>query len=103
MTIKLNGKVLYPTDSAKYLGVKIDSKVNWKTRVNDIATKLEQANAMLNQVRDFVNANILKSTHYALLESFIDKTSIQLTVSIFSRKRHLELLILKTLMLTRLL
>ena len=42
MTIKLNGKILYPTDSVKYLGVKIDSKLNWKSRVNDTATKLEQ-------------------------------------------------------------
>ena len=27
----LNGKRLYPIDSVKYLGVKIDSKLNWKS------------------------------------------------------------------------
>ena len=41
MKIKLNGKILlYPTDSVKYLGVKIDSKLNWKYYPNATATKL---------------------------------------------------------------
>ena len=60
MKIKLNGKRLYPTDSVKYLGVKIDSKLNWKIHVNATATKLNREHAMLYKVRDFVNANILK-------------------------------------------
>ena len=40
MKIKLNGKRLYLTDSERYLGVKIDSKLNWKSHVNATATKL---------------------------------------------------------------
>ena len=52
---------------------------------------------MLYKVRDFVNGNILKSIntlfgpHLNMLASYGDKTSLQLTVSTFSRKRHLEL------------
>ena len=38
MEIKLNGKRLYPTDSVKYLGAKIDSKLKRKSHVNAIAT-----------------------------------------------------------------
>ena len=76
MKIKLNGKRLYPTDSVRYLGVKIDSKLNWNSHVNAIATKLNQANAMLYKVRDFVNANILKSIYYALFESHINYACI---------------------------
>ena len=40
MKIKLNRKRLYSTDPVKYLGVKIDSKLNWKSHVNATATKL---------------------------------------------------------------
>ena len=69
--IKLSRKRLYPTDSVKYLGVKIDSKLNWTSHVNATATKLNRANAMLYKVSDFVNANILKSIYYALFESHI--------------------------------
>ena len=76
MKIKLNGKILFPTDSVKYLGVKIDGKLNWKSHVNAAATKLNQANAMLYKVRDFVNPNILKSIYYALFESHINYACI---------------------------
>ena len=76
MKIKLYGKRLSPTDSVKCLGVKTDSKLNWKSHVNAIATKLNRANAMLYKVRDFVNANILKSIYYALFESHINYACI---------------------------
>ena len=42
MKIKLNEKILYPTDSVKYFAVKIDSKLNWKSHVSSIATKLNE-------------------------------------------------------------
>ena len=76
MKIKLYGKRLSPTDSVKCLGVKTDSKLNWKSHVNAIATKLNWANAMLYKVRDFVNANVLKSIYYALFESHINYACI---------------------------
>ena len=69
-------KILYPTDSVKYLGVKIDNKLNWKSHVNAIATKLNRANAMHYKVRNFVNANIIKSIYYALFESHINYACI---------------------------
>ena len=104
MKIKLNEKRLYPTDSVKYLGVRIDSKLNWKNHVNATATKLNRANVMLYKVREFVKANILKSIYLnhtlTMPASYGDKTSVQLTVFTFSRKRHLELSILKSVMLT---
>ena len=76
MKIKLNGKRLYPTHSVKYLGVKIDSKLNWKSHVNANATKINRANAMLYKVRDFVNVDIFKSVYYALFESHINYACI---------------------------
>ena len=111
MIIKLNDKRLYPTDSVEYLGVKIDSKLNWKSHVNAVATKLNQANAMLYKVRDFVNMQIFLNQyimHYlnhtlTILASYGDKTSAQLTFSTFSRKRHIKLSISKRVMLTPLL
>ena len=56
----------------KPLDFKIDSKLNWKSHVNATATKLNRANAMLYKVRNFVNANILKSIYYALFESHVN-------------------------------
>ena len=58
------------------LGVKTVSKLHWKNHVNTTATKLNRANAMLYKVRDFVNANILKSIYYAFFESHINYACI---------------------------
>ena len=99
----LNGKRLYPADLVRYLGVKTDSKLNWEIHFNAIAIKLNRANVMLFKVQDFVNANILINAihimHYlnstlTMLASFGDKILTQLTVSTFSKKRHLKLSIL---------
>ena len=94
----------------RYVGVKIDSKLNWRSHVNAMATKLNRANSMLYKVRDFVNANILKSICYALFESYINYVCIicgQYLSTInrlyILQKRHLESPILKSVMLTPLL
>ena len=36
LKIKLHSKRLYSTESVIYLGVKIDSNLNWKYHVNDL-------------------------------------------------------------------
>ena len=51
MKIKPNGKRVYPADSVRYLRIKIDVKLNWKSHVNAIVTKLNHVNAMLYKVR----------------------------------------------------
>ena len=47
LKIKLNGKRLYEADSTKYLGIQIGKRLAWKQQVNDVAIKLNKANAML--------------------------------------------------------
>ena len=47
LKIKLCGKRLYPTESVKYLRVKIDTNLSWQYRVNDLSTKLNRANAQM--------------------------------------------------------
>ena len=34
LKLKLNGKRLYPTNSVKYLGVKIDENLSWKQDID---------------------------------------------------------------------
>ena len=43
LKIKLSGKRLYPTESVKYLGVKIDANLSWQYHVNDLFVKLNRA------------------------------------------------------------
>ena len=46
LKIKLCGKRLHPTESIKYLGVKINTNLTWQ-HVNDLSIKLNRANALL--------------------------------------------------------
>ena len=60
LKIKLCGKRLYPTESVKYLGVKIDTNLTWQHHVNDLSIKLNRANALLFKMRKYVSIKILK-------------------------------------------
>ena len=71
LKITLNGKRLYETNLVKYLGIKMDKKLNWIAHIDDIALKLIGTSAMLYKGRDFVNAGILKAIYHALFESHI--------------------------------
>ena len=61
LKLKLNGKRLYPTNSVKYLGVKIDEHLTWKPHIDGISTKLNKSNAMPSKIRHFVDQKNFKS------------------------------------------
>ena len=59
--IKLSGKRLYPSNSVKYLGIKIDRFLYWHDQVNSIAVTLNGANALLLKIRNYVNTKTLRN------------------------------------------
>ena len=71
LKMKLCGKRLYPTESVKYLGVKIDINLSWQYHVNDLSTKLNRANALLFKMRKYVSPKILRSIHFAFSDSHL--------------------------------
>ena len=87
LKIKLNGKKLYPTSSVKYLGVKIDSNLNWKEHMNSIAVKLNRANAVLSKLKVYVSFSILKSIYYSIFESNLNYANIVWAQNICSSHR----------------
>ena len=76
LKLELNGKILYQTSSIKYLGIKIDQYLNWEDHINNIAIKLNTANAMLYKVRQFVNERTLISIYHSLFDSHLNYASI---------------------------
>ena len=71
LKIKFCGKRLYPTESVKYLGVKIDTNLSWQYHVNDLSIKLNRANALLFKMRKYVRRNILRSINFAIFDSYL--------------------------------
>ena len=70
--IKLNKKRLYPSQSLRYLSIKIDQNLNWKNHIIDIAGKLNKAHALLIKIRNSVNIIILKTIYFAIFDSHIN-------------------------------
>ena len=55
LKIKLCGKRLYPTESIKHVGVKIDKNLSWQNYVNDLSIKLNTLNNLLFKMRKYVS------------------------------------------------
>ena len=71
LKIKLCGKRLYPIESVKYLGVKIDTNFSCQYHVNDLLIKLNRANALLFKMRKYVSLKILRSIYFAIFDSYL--------------------------------
>ena len=59
LKLKLNGKKLQLTNSVKYLGVHLDSHLNWSKHIEVLAPKLNRAAGMLAKIRHYVSVNDL--------------------------------------------
>ena len=71
LKIKLCGKKLYPTESVKYLGVKIDANLTWQHYVNGLSIKLNRANALLFKMRKYVSLKILRPIYFPIFDSYL--------------------------------
>ena len=69
-------KTLYPSESVKYLGVKIDDNLNWKDQTYDIITKLNRENVLLYKIRNYVTFNTLKAIYFPIFDSHINYANL---------------------------
>ena len=101
--LKLHGKSIYATVSVKYLGTNVDENLNWHQHINNVAVKLNRANAMLSKLRHFVNKKLLSCTYsiHVLLGHriliplkdlyFTEKLSAACPMSFLKRNKHIEI------------
>ena len=68
--IKLTGKRLYPSNSVKYLGVRIDKFLHWHDQVNNIAVKLNIANGLLLKIR-YVKLKTFRNIYFTMFDSYL--------------------------------
>ena len=74
--LKLSRKRLFPTDSVKYLGVKIDGNLLWESHIDYLSVKLSRANALLFKIRNLVNSSILRTIYFSIFESHLNYCSL---------------------------
>ena len=71
LKLKLNGKNLKLTNSVKYLGVYLDSHLNWDKHVEILAPKLNRAAGMLAKMRHYVSSDSLRNIYFSIFHSIL--------------------------------
>ena len=89
--IKLTGKRLYPSNSVKYLGVRIYKFLHWHDQVNNIAVKLIRADALLLKIINYVNMKTLRNISYTIFDSHLTYSCIVWAQNINAVNRHIIL------------
>ena len=72
LTIKIKGTKFFLFNFVKYLGILIDSKLNWKIHISELTKKLHRATAILSKVRHYVSKPTLKSLYFSLFQSHLN-------------------------------
>ena len=67
----INGKHLKREYSIKYLGIFIDSHLNWKSQVNYIAKKINRSIAILSKLRYYLDRHTLITLYNTLIYPFL--------------------------------
>ena len=75
LKVKINGRKLYPSDNVKYLGIYLDSHLNWSKHCEYLATKLSRTNGILSKIRHYVPHETLRKIYFALFSSIMTYAS----------------------------
>ena len=71
INIKIDGKKIEPSTHVKYLGVFIDSHLNWNYHIDELSTKLSRAAGMLAKIRHYVNQDTLNMIYHGIFSSLL--------------------------------
>ena len=103
LKLKLNGKRLYQTRSAKCLSIKTEGSLTWSKNISDISIKLGRHNVIINKVRKFgtltvkknfmsililIRKKVLRITKNALLVSKMNYENVCSTKFFYNHEIH---------------
>ena len=71
LNLKINDQQLNREFFIKYLGVMIDSNLNWKKHAESVVKKIRRSDGILSKIRYYVSTEILMNLYYALVYPFI--------------------------------
>ena len=71
ISIKFNGKKLYPVDNIKYLGMYIDKYFSWNYHILQLSKKLSRAKGILSKLRHNAPIETCLQVYYAIFYSHL--------------------------------
>ena len=71
ITIKIDGKKIEPSSHVQYLGILIDSFLNWNFHIDELSAKLSCAVGMLAKIRHYINEKTLSMVYHGIFSSLL--------------------------------
>ena len=65
INLLINDNIIRRENSIKYLGIIIDSNLNWKEHVHELCKKISRGTGILSKLRHFVSKHILIQIYYS--------------------------------------
>ena len=69
--VSIDGYLLEQVEHTKFLGVYVDSKLNWKTHIDYVANKISQGLGVLGRVRDILPLNALLMLYHSMIYPYL--------------------------------
>ena len=69
--VLLDGKVMIPSKSVKYLGIILDNKLNWSEQVTTLCNRLSRAIGILSKLRYNLPLNTLRMVYHSIFNSLL--------------------------------
>ena len=67
----ISGQKIVPVDSVKYLGLTLQSDLQWKTHLTSLEKKLSRSIGLLSKIRHYVPKFLLKTVYYSIFNSHL--------------------------------
>ena len=71
VNLQISNKQLKQDNQVKYLGLIVDSNLNWKSHIHELGKKISRGIGILAKIRHLVNSNILSQLYYSLIYPFL--------------------------------
>ena len=71
VNLQISNKQLKQDNQVKYLGLILDSNLNWKSHIHELGKKISRGTGILAKIRHLVNSNILSQLYYSLIYPFL--------------------------------
>ena len=69
IVLTLNNTKIFESYKIKYLGLLMDTRLNWKAHIHELSKKLSQSLGMLYKIRKSCNQQVLLSLYHAIFNS----------------------------------
>ena len=71
ISLLINNNILRQENSIRYLGIIMDSNLNWKEHVHELCKKISRGIGILSKLRHFVTKKILTQVYYSIIYPYL--------------------------------